>query len=68
MAGSDIDYYRARAIFEREMALKSTRRDVAAIHEELARNYQARIDQAEQRPKLRIAASTSVPDSQSANA
>lgn len=55
MSSSDIDYYRQRAVDERAMALKSERQDVAAIHEELARQYQALVDQAELRPTLRIA-------------
>jgi hypothetical protein len=32
----DIEYYRGRAVDGRALALKSERRDVAAIHEELA--------------------------------
>jgi hypothetical protein len=51
---SDTDYYRGRAIEEREMALRSDRQNVAAIHEELARLYQALVDQVELRPTLRI--------------
>jgi len=54
MSSADTEYYRARAAEEREMALKTERRDVAAIHEELARQYQALVDQAELRPKLGI--------------
>jgi hypothetical protein len=46
----DIEYYRGRAVDGRALALKSERRDVAAIHEELARQYQALVDQAELRP------------------
>ena len=49
---NDTEYYRRRAVDERAMALKSERRDVAAIHEELARQYQALVDQTELRPKL----------------
>ena len=58
MPGNDTEYYRARAIEERELALKSERQDVAAIHEELARQYQALVDIAELRPRLRIAVPT----------
>ena len=50
---SDTEYYRQRAIRERELALKSERQNVAAIHEELARQYQALVDKAKLRPKLR---------------
>lgn len=50
----DTDYYRARAIEERAMALRSDRQNVALIHEELARLYQALVDRAELRSTLRI--------------
>jgi uncharacterized coiled-coil DUF342 family protein len=59
---NDTEYYRQRAVNERAMALKSERQDVAAIHEELARQYQALVDKAELRPTLRI----TVPDRLSA--
>jgi hypothetical protein len=49
---NDTEYYRRRAVDERAMALKSERRDVAAIHEELARQYQALVEQAELRPEV----------------
>lgn len=55
MSSADRDYYRQRATAEREIALKAGRRDVAAIHEELARQYDALVDQPELRPMLRIA-------------
>ena len=54
MSSVDTEYYRQRAVDERAMALRSERRDVAAIHEELARQYQALVDTAELRPPLRI--------------
>ena len=54
MSSHDTEYFRGRASEEREMALKSANQDVAAIHEELARQYQALVDQAELRPKLKI--------------
>ena len=54
MSSHDIEYYRQRAVDERAMALKAERRNVAAIHEELARQYQALVEQAELRPTLRI--------------
>jgi hypothetical protein len=55
MSSDDTEYYRQRATDERAMALKSERQDVATIHEELAREYQALVDKVELRPKLRIA-------------
>ena len=55
MPSSDVDYYRRRAITERQLAEDAERADVAAIHEELARQYQALVDRAELRPTLRIA-------------
>ena len=54
MSSRDVEYYRQRAVDERAMALKAERRNVAAIHEELARQYQALVGQAELRPTLRI--------------
>lgn len=55
MTETDEQYYRRHANDERALALKADRQNVAAIHEELARQYQALVDQAELRPKLRIA-------------
>ena len=52
MPSDDTEYYRQRAVDERALALRAERRDVAAIHEELARQYQALVDQAELRPTL----------------
>lgn len=54
MSSDDTEYYRQRAVDERAMALKADRQDVAAIHEELARQYQALVDNAELRPAVRI--------------
>lgn len=54
MSESDTEYYRRRAAEERAMALKSERSDVAAIHQELARQYQTLVDHAELRPRLRV--------------
>lgn len=54
MTSNDKEYYRQRALDERAMALKAERRDVAAIHEELARQYQALVDEAELRPRTRF--------------
>jgi len=64
MSSNDTEYYRWRANEEREKALKSERQNVAAIHEELAQQYQALVDQAELRPTLRIV----IPDQESCSA
>ena len=56
MSQRDQDYYRARAIEERERANSSDRANVREIHEELARLYEALTDQAELRPTLSIKA------------
>ena len=66
MSSNDIDYYRQRATAERRMALAASQQNVAAIHEELARQYQALVDQAELRPKLRIRFAGSSSSDQSA--
>ena len=50
----DTAYYRERANAERALALKSARQNIAEIHEELARLYQALADQETLRPTLRI--------------
>lgn len=54
MSDYDTRYYRERAVTERAMALASERREVREIHEELARQYDALVEQAELRPTLRI--------------
>jgi hypothetical protein len=54
MSPDDVNYYRERAIQSREAALKADSQDVAAIHEELARLYDALLAQPELRPKLSI--------------
>ncbi len=54
MTDHDTHYYRARAVTERAMALAAERQDVCEIHEELARQYDALVEQAELRPTLRI--------------
>ena len=46
----DDDYFRARAIEERQAAADSTKSEVALIHEELARLYEAMAEQ----PELRV--------------
>lgn len=49
MTCDDTSYYRQRAETERAMALSADRRDVREIHEELARQYDALVDQTELR-------------------
>ena len=50
MSSEDIEYYRQRAAAELQLASAAERADVAFIHEELARQYQALIEQKELRP------------------
>ena len=59
MSAEDVEYYRQRAAAELELASAAERADVAFIHEELARQYQALIEQKELRPVLGINAGTS---------
>ncbi len=54
MSDHDTCYYRERAVKERAMALASERQEVREIHEELARQYDALVEQEELRPTLRI--------------
>lgn len=50
MSSEDIEYYRERAKQEREAAADASQLNVAAIHEELARLYEALAEQ----PELRL--------------
>ncbi len=50
MSDHDTRYYQERAIAERALALASERQDVREIHEELARQYDALVEQAQLRP------------------
>lgn len=50
----DDRYYRERAATERAMALASEQREVREIHEELARQYDALVEQSELRSTLSI--------------
>lgn len=52
----DTRYYRERAAKERALALASERQQVREIHEELARQYEALVEQTELRSTLRIQA------------
>ena len=47
MSSEDIEYYRERAKQEREAAADASQSNVAAIHEELARLYEALAEQPE---------------------
>ena len=49
MVDDDTAYYRQRAVVELAMAGSASRTEVAGIHEELARQYQALADQYELR-------------------
>ena len=52
----DVEYYRQRAAAELQLASAAERADVAFIHEELARQYQALVLQAELRPTFEVSA------------
>ena len=54
MASDDVAYYRERAETERALAKNAGEANVAAIHAELARQYQALVDREDLRPVLRI--------------
>ena len=58
LSSGDVEYYRQRAAAERELAKASHRANVAEIHEELARLYDALVEQESLRPTLRIPAFT----------
>lgn len=55
MDEQDIEYYRQRAATELGMASEADRSDVAAIHQELAEQYQALVEQSELRKALKAA-------------
>ena len=54
MSNADVAYYRARANEERKHALASHRKNVAEVHLELARLYDALVIEPEIRPTLKI--------------
>ena len=54
MRGNEVGYYRQRAATERRLAAESENEDVAAVHHELARQYEALVDRADLRPTLLI--------------
>lgn len=47
MSMDAVQYYRRRVIEERERAAKSTSSEVANVHQEFARHYEARLVRAE---------------------
>jgi hypothetical protein len=55
MTSDDIEYYRARSVEERAAAADASQSNVAAIHEELARLYDALAEQPELRLQRRVA-------------
>jgi hypothetical protein len=55
MFSDDFEYYRARAAEERAAAADSSQSNVAAIHEELARLYEALAEQPELRVQRKVA-------------
>lgn len=54
MSDADLAYYRARATEERKHALASHRKNVAEVHLELARLYDALVNEPEIRPTQKI--------------
>lgn len=54
MSSDDLAYFRQRAAVERERAKASGSADIAEIHEELARLYDALIEHESLRPTLHI--------------
>ena len=54
MSSEDIEYYRSRAAEEREAAADAEQSNVAAIHQELARLYDALAAQPELRYLRRV--------------
>ena len=56
MSRNDTEYYRRRAAAERERARDAPNQDIAAIHEELARQYDALTENPELRGMLRAVA------------
>ena len=55
MSSPDLEYYRARAAQEREAAADASQEDVASIHLELARLYEALMREPELRVPRKVA-------------
>ncbi len=66
MTCDDTSYYRQRAVTERAMALSADRHDVREIHEELARQYEALVNQTELRTGLPLGYPARKTDSEAA--
>jgi hypothetical protein len=66
MSTDDIEYFRQRAVAERALARSADKANVAAIHDELARGYEALVRHKELRSKIWIV--TTSPDQPSASA
>lgn len=54
MSDDETEYFRERAVTERALAVSAERIEVRAIHAELARLYDALVEQPELRPGSRI--------------
>lgn len=54
----DLEYFQQRAAAERVLAEAADNHNVAEIHEELARQYDALVEHDELRPRLRIVSET----------
>ena len=56
MQTEDVEYYRARSIAHRGLAQEASRSDVAAIHNELATQYDAMVNAVVEgeKPELRL--------------
>ena len=53
MSLDDVDYYRRRALEERERAAKAATSEAANAHQELARHYEGLVARAEMLPLTR---------------
>ena len=54
MSSDDLSYYRQRAAAERAAARASSNADIAEIHEELARLYDALVEHEQLRPTSEV--------------
>ena len=54
MSQSDTEYFQQRALTERALARSSDKASVAAIHDELARGYEALVRYEELRPMAEL--------------
>ena len=55
MSLDDVEYYRRRALEERELAAKSDTPEAANAHQELARHYEGLVARSEMLPLTRAA-------------